>query len=311
MPMSYSYPSHMMHPSPMYSNPYYNTGPFSPPATDMSQQQTNSIDGRSSRNNNNENNELLEKVSNVLPEINRLLSEYRDTHGQLSAKENMSKQATLEHAEQLNKIRIELEANKKEYEKVIQNLVGDNSKLEREANNLRSERAKMDAETASLKKNAENAARLMSECEALRAEILSVQKARHDMSETLDSLRLSKEELMTAKLALEREVEKLRKDLLGERDVHSRVLGDLKQQHKDSMTSKEREHNRAVAENKVTLSKVQLELASLITRYTTMKRELESVRGLNEETKAQVDRKTKELDETIIKHEEEIVRVKK
>ncbi len=108
-----------------------NEGPTSPSSTQGEHQQ------------------LLEKVAGVLPDIKRLLNNYKETHGQLSAKELLAKQADLSHSVQLNRFRVELEANKKEYEKMIQNLVGERSKLERELTGSRQRMAdveKLDSE---------------------------------------------------------------------------------------------------------------------------------------------------------------------
>lgn len=132
-------------PPSMYGNPYYGM-PFSPPAEPMMQNNEGPTSPSSTQG---EHQQLLEKVAGVLPDIKRLLNNYKETHGQLSAKELLAKQADLSHSVQLNRFRVELEANKKEYEKMIQNLVGERSKLERELTGSRQRMAdveKLDSE---------------------------------------------------------------------------------------------------------------------------------------------------------------------
>ena len=317
LPVSYGYPAHvplMHYPSPMYGNPYH-PGPFSP-LVEGHPPPPNSHDGQFSRSGNGDDHQqLLQKVSSVLPDINRLLNEYRDTHGQLSAKELLSRQTQLEHEEALNKAKIELEAVKKEFEKVIQSLVSDNHKLEREAVQLRADNSKLEREVVDSGKELAKLEKVSSECRSLRLEVGSLEDSRKDLADALDSIRQSQEDLMTTKIAQEKEIEVSKKDVQNEREMKHRMIEDMKQQHKDQLTTKEKDHSRAMAENKVTLSKVQLELAAMITKHSHQKKEVEAARGLQEELRVKCEAKceatSKELADAIARHSTELERVKR
>src|ERR1700742_1504391 len=58
---------------------------------------------------------LLEKVSGVLPDLNRLLHYYEESQGLLSEKDNLVKLAENQHLEETARLRVELSARKEEY----------------------------------------------------------------------------------------------------------------------------------------------------------------------------------------------------
>src|SRR2546421_4423863 len=106
---SYPYPPNMpMMPSsgPFYTNQYYNAA-FPPPMEPRQPYDVNG-GGPSARSDSEDDREhLLQKVSDVLPDIHRLLNEYKESRGLLSAKDMLVQQAEKEHEEKLARLRIE------------------------------------------------------------------------------------------------------------------------------------------------------------------------------------------------------------
>jgi hypothetical protein len=288
----YPYPPNMaMMPGsgPFYANQYYNT-PFSPP---MEQRQPYEINGagQAARSGSEDERELLlQKVSDVLPDIHRLLNEYKETHGQLLAKELLVQRSEKEHEEKLSRLKIELDANKKEYEKVIQSVVSERGKLEREATVLRQQVA--DLQT------------LAEEHGKLKIHFASLQGSHKELEATVETLRMTKEELLSSK-------EAQTKELQINREAHSRQLAETQKQHEDGLAAKEKEHQQALSEQKSILSKTQLDLAGLISKHANLKNDLEVSRNLQSGHKTQLEAKTKELDETNARHAEAINAIKK
>lgn len=280
-------------PHSVYGNPYYGM-PFSPPAEPGMH---NSEPPRSPNSGQDEHRQLLEKVAGVLPDINRLLNSYRETHGQLSAKEVLAKQADLSHSEQLNKLRVEIEANKKEYEKVIQDLVGERNKLEQQLTSMRQRSSDLE------KVEAEN--------KALRTEVEALQANKKELAEGLDSVRRSKEEMQTLKYSREKELESLRKALQAEKDAHHRDLADVKEQAKDQIEAKQKEVQRIITDHKLNYAKVQMELTSLLSKHNNQKKDLDDARSSEARQRTKFDLKSKEFEDALVKHRQDIDSIKR
>ena len=298
MPYPYAYPPHMpmmQGGGPMYNGHYWNT-PYSPRA-EHRQLSDHGGQGHIRPGIEDDREHLLQKVSSVLPDLSRLLDEYKQTHGQLSAKEMLSRRSESEHAEQLNRVKIELDANKKEYEKVIQDLVGDRGRFEREVTELREKVTSFERTTV--------------ECDHLRNQVTSLQNARKELADSVDAIRLSKEEFLTSKLALDREIGYLKSSLQADKELHHQRMADVKKQHRDILIAKERDHDKAMSEQKATLSKIQLELAGLISKHAAQKKDLESSRSLENEHKGNLDVKGKELADALALRQQESETLKK
>ena len=203
-----------------------------------------------------EHQQILEKVTNVLPDINRLLEHYQETQGQLSAKDIMVKQSELMRAEEIARLRLELDAKKEEYDKLIERLVGENYKYKLE---LEEKNASITAIEEAAKEHA-----------SLKEQFHSM-KVKHDEAiSTADAARLVKEDLLTEKLKLEKD------------------------------------HTKAASEHKVVLSKVQLELANLITKHSSVKKEFEASRGTILALEQRFETTTKEHQATLTLHQAEL-----
>ncbi len=272
----------------MYANLYHGM-PFSSPAEHSLQ---NNEAPRSPPLAQDEHEQLLEKVAGVLPDINRLLNNYKATQGRLSAKELLEKQADLSHNEQLNKVTVELEATKKEYEKVIQDLVGERGRLERELTVVRPQVTKLEMVEAEKK--------------ALEAELETMRANKKELAEALDGTRRSKEEVHTAKLANETEIEALKKALQDEKDLHQLYVADVKIQARDQMALKQREFSKIVDDHKLNFSKVQMELTSLVSKHDIQKKDLDAARSSEADYKSKLSLKSKEYENTLLRQRHEI-----
>ena len=262
---SYTYPPNMAMISgsgSFYHGQYYNT-PYSPP---MEQRQTYDVDSGTQllRPGSEDHREhLFQKVSDVLPDLHRLLNAYKETHGQLSANEILLQQSEKEHEEKLSRLKIELDANKKEYEKVIQSLVSDRGKLEREAKGLREQ-------VADLQTHAKEHGKM-------QLQVFSLQSSQRELEASVETLQKTKEELLLDKAAREKEFQT-------SHDAHSRHITELQKQHEESLAIIEKEYQQTLSEQKMMLSKTQLDLAGLISKHANLKSDLEVSRNLQTNT---------------------------
>jgi serine/arginine repetitive matrix protein 2 len=288
--MNYGYMP-MGPPPSLYGNPYYGM-PFSPLVEPIAQNN----DGFRSSASQDEHQQLLEKVAGVLPDINRLLSRYKETHGQLSAKDMLAKQADLSHSEQLNKVRVELDATRKEYERVIQDLVGERGNLGRELTGVQDRVANLE--------------KVEAECKALRTELEALQVNKKELTEGLDSVRRSKEEMQAAKLANETEIGFLKKALQSEKDLHHRNVVAVKEA-KDQIDLKHKEFQKMIGDYKINYSKVQTELTSLLSKHHILKKDLDAARCSEADHKTKMEAKRKEFEDEAVTHGQEVESIKK
>ena len=276
-----------------YAGPYYPM-PFSPPAEAgpspaPEHRVSRSVSGE-------EHDDLMNRIQNVLPDLSRLLEQYKEGQAPSTAAENPIKQFQLEQTEKLTSLKQELDANKKEYEKVIRKLVDENCTLKSEAED-RQRRSR------SVEGDARGSRKLKSDFEALQAQ-------HQNLANSVDSIRLSKEELIAEKLGIEKHIEWLKKDKQSIKDSHHRVLTDLKAQHLEELATRDSEHQRAISEHKSLLSKVQLDLATLISKHTTTKRELEVARSSEAAYKASAEARSKELEAAKAQHNQQFDKLK-
>lgn len=283
------------YPAPMYGSPYIQA-PFSP-SSEKDGMRNEGFSGKISPREENEN--LLHKISDVIPEIHRLLDQYRETHGQLSAKDLLAKQAEAIHAEQLNKLQVELQVTKTEYEKVIREIVEENLRFKREIEDLR----KQVSATSSLEE--ENA--------GFKVSMEKLQKSYEDLNDRIDDLNQVKEQVLREKNSQDKLVESLQERLsehaktIAERqDQHSKALEERDIRFGKVMEEKDEEHRKILGEHKIILSKVQLELANLITKHSNQKKDLEATRNSEAQHKNKLEAKSRELEEAIARHQEEL-----
>ena len=201
-----------------------------------------------------EHQQILEKVTNVLPDINKLLAHYQETQGQLSARELMVKQTDLERAEQIAQLRLELDAKKEEYDKLIERLVGENYKCKLEIEEKSARIAALEEATVEQGPSKE-------EFESMKARLA-------DAISTASAAHLAKEDVLAEKLKLESiSAEK--------REQHKLDLEQLGREHVSHLETQTIEHDKAASKHKTVLANVQLELADLITKHSAVKKDFE------------------------------------
>ncbi len=295
----YPYPTHMPVMSgsgSFYPNMYYNN-PFSrqfeePQAYDINSQ------ARSTRSGSEDDREqLLQKVSSVLPDIHRLLNEYKGTQGPVLAPELMTYHSQGECRDQLEQVKRELDATKKEYEKAINDLVGDRRKLEREV--------------ADLRQNVADLQIVAGECEVLKRQAACLEYDRKELADTKETFRVFEAEALAKQTAQANEIESLKSMLHSDRELHSCRISEIKEQHKDQLAAREKEHQESVSEHKSTSSRLQLELTALSSKHAAQTKELESCRSRENGVKLELDAKTMDLNNKLALHVSEIESMKK
>ncbi|OAL32958.1 hypothetical protein AYO22_00043 [Fonsecaea multimorphosa] len=232
---------------------------------------------------------LLEKVSSVLPDINRLLHYYQESQGLLSEKDLLVKQAESQHNEEVAKLRIELSVSKEEYERIIGEQARENLKLK---NEMTEQAESLEASSRELARANEEIARLTLKCESLQNEA--------------ENSRATNEQLNAQKIDLEDRVEAVKEQLTDERTEHERAQADLIQAHEQQMAEREDAHTKLLNEHKTGLSKLQLDLAGMITKHTQQRRDLESARAVISEHEHSLAAKSKELIDSAQAHKNEL-----
>ena len=232
-----------------------------------------------------EHQQILEKVTNVLPDINKLLAHYQETQGQLPARDLMVKQTEVMRDEEIARLRLELDAKKEEYDKLIEKLVGQNYKCKLEIE-------EKSARIAALEKDAMERSPPDKEFEALKAR-------RDEAISTADAARLAKEDLLAEKLKLE----SVRAD---KDEQHRLALEGLKRKHDSRLEAQEAEHNKTASEQKCVLSRVQLELANLITKHSSVKKEVEASKAALTALEQRLETNTKNHQANLAAHEFEL-----
>lgn len=283
-PYPYGYPPNIPQ-NPNMPGGFY-AGPFSPPPQHRDLPRSPSVINRE------EHQQLLEKVTNVLPDINRLLEHYQETQGQLSAKDLMVKQSELQRAEEIARLRLELDVKKEEYDKLIERLVGENYKYKLE---LEEKNARIEA--------LEEAARGH---QSMRDEVESMKTKHEEAMSAADAARLTKEDLLAEKLKLEKTIEDLHLTNAAKHEQHTREIEELHREHKMVLDATEKDHTKAASEHKVILSKVQLELANLITKHSHVKKDFEASRGTVLTLEQRLDTTVKDHEAALARHQAEL-----
>ena len=295
-PYDYSYayaPQIATGPYQPYNSPYYPM-PFSPPADAGPPPMAEHRTSRSGSGD--EHDELMTRIQSVLPDLSRLLEQYREGQAPQVAPTMVARQAQTEQNDQLTNLQQELDATKKEYERVIRKLVDENCTLKNEAKDQQRRSRSHEGDSRGTRK--------------LKVEYETLQAQHQDLASSVDSIRLSKEELMAEKLGVEKHVESLKKDKHIIKDSHHRTITDLKAQHLEELTLKDNEHQKALAEHKSGLNKVQLDLATLISKHNATKRDLEHLRNSEALYKASSEASSRDLDSVRAQHTRQLDKLK-
>ncbi|KAJ9615658.1 hypothetical protein H2200_001734 [Cladophialophora chaetospira] len=268
---------------------------------------------------------LLEKVSNVLPDINRLLHYYSESQGLLSEKDNLVKQTETQHMEETARLRIELSACKEEYEKIIGEQASENLRLKKEISEQAEKIASLQASSHASAKSDEELADLRSVGEKLEKEIevgRSVNERlvteKRQVGDGVQELEIqlqeqkSKFESLLAENGLQKDqVETLKIQLHDERMLHETKQADSQRAHTQALAEREEEHLRVLHEHKTALSKVQLDLAGMIHKHTQQKKDLDSAKSVVLEHERVQTEKSRELEDTLRSHATTVAEMRK
>ncbi|KIW65728.1 hypothetical protein PV04_07955 [Phialophora macrospora] len=319
-PLHYAQPFPYQYTQPFMANfpPAFYPTPFTPPNAPF--HYPGEIPRAGSAGAEDERARLLEKVSNVLPDIDRLLHVYQESQGLLSEKENLVKQAEAQHVEEIAKLRIELSACKEEYEKIIGEQAGENLRLKGEISEQREKIKLLQDECHAVTHAHEGLTELKIKCEKLAEEVdisrsineklLTEKKSRDDELQHLKN-QIQEEQAQRGrhqaeKRKLEEELQNVKDQLEGERTRHEREQVESREAHEKEMARREEEHARSLHEHKVGLSKIQLDLAGMITKHTQQKKELDLARATIAEHERSLTEKAKELADTRRLHEAQL-----
>ncbi|KAK5062477.1 hypothetical protein LTR84_004549 [Exophiala bonariae] len=286
----FPYPPPLM-PNPTYSPGFYPTQ-FAPPPPPMPNFQTDMIPRSGSAGAEDERTRLLEKVSNVLPDINRLLHHYQETQGLLSEKENLVRQAETHHVEEVAKLQVELTVTKEEFEKLLGELATENVRL-------KGELADQAEKLARVEENSVRSARIREELEEHKLKYKEIEAECQQGRSVVENL-------MLEKVALRAEVEEYKKHLEANELRHEDQMEELRQNLEEQFRKRDEAYNKTASEQKTGLSKIQLDLAGMITKHSIQKKDLDSVRSLLSEQEKVAASRTKELAETRQMHKEEL-----
>lgn len=202
----------------------------------------------------------------------------------------MAKQTELQHTEEVARLRLELTARKEEYDKLIERLVGESYKLKTELE----EKTKRISELEEAAKTFQSGQDEMTVLKDKAAEAVS----------TADAARLAREQLLADKLKVEADLEGSKKVHDSRHEQHKRDIEDIKRSHKETLDARDKDHQKAANEHKMVLSKVQMELASLITKHSQQKKDLDSSRSIHQSLEQKLDAQSKEHEAALVAHKE-------
>ncbi|EXJ57148.1 hypothetical protein A1O7_07493 [Cladophialophora yegresii CBS 114405] len=319
-PLHYAQPYPYHHPQPFMANfpPAFYPTPFTSPTASFPY--SGEIPRAGSAGAEDERARLLEKVSSVLPDIDRLLRVYQESQGLLSERENIVKQVEAQHLEETAKLRMELSACKEEYEKIIGEQAGENLRLKGEIAEQREKIGLLQDENHAVTDAHEGLTELRVDCEELTEQVNSYrsingklveEKKRRDdelqrLQKQLEEEQNRNEHHQAEKKKLEEELQTVKDQLHDEQTRHDLVQGELRQAHDMEMARREEEHVKSIHEHKVSLSKIQLDLAGMITKHTQQKRELDLARATIAEQDQSLAEKAKELADTRRLHQAQL-----
>lgn len=157
-----------------------------------------------------EHTELLHRIQSALPDINRLLHGFKNTHSKLSSREAEMKQIGDQHEQALLHKDFYIEA-------------------------LQAQMKKTATESA------EESAKLKNTINELRLELGNLQEKKKDLEDGLAIHQKSNEELSQSKVELEEEIAKLNTTIQENQDAHAKEIEERKEEHQNALTTQKQE----------------------------------------------------------------------
>ncbi|KAJ5817906.1 hypothetical protein N7447_007914 [Penicillium robsamsonii] len=197
--------------------------------------------------------ELLQRIQSAIPDINRLLHGFRNTHSKLSSREAEMKHIGSQHEQAL--------IHKEYYIEALQ------SQMKKTAN-----------------ESAEEGARLKHTISELRLELGDLQEKQKDLEDGLAVHQKSNEELTEAKVVLEGQINKLNENISESTAAHEKELATKKEEQEKALAAQKEELTELFEEIKAEDEKTAAE--NLETRERELRAAHEASQGEWEKEKA-------------------------
>lgn len=136
----------------------------------------------------------------------------------------------------------------------------------------------------------------------IQDEFTNLQGKHEALLEELEASKALNEELKTQKGHLQDEIESLMSQIADSQSYHERLVEELKETHANLVADKDDTYAKVVGEQKSNLSKIQLDLAGMITKHTQQKKDLDSARSTISDLEGSLAAKEKELDDARDSH---------
>lgn len=235
---------------------------------------------------------LLEKVSNVLPDINRLLLHYQETQGLLTEKDNLVKQAESQHVEEISKLKLELTITKEEYDKLL-------GMQAAETVNLKTMVSEQDKVIAHL-------TRQSYDIESDKTKAVALESRVQEVELQLEESKALADDAHAQRRLAEEQLNSLNEQIANDAATHERVVAEIKEDCERRLAEREEAHANATTEHKAALARVQLDLAAMITKHTSQNKDLETSRGIVAELESEKVAKDKAIEEAAQQHQSEL-----
>jgi chromosome segregation ATPase len=190
--------------------------------------------------------ELLQRIQSAIPDINRLLHGFRNTHSKLSTREAEIKQIGNQHEQAL--------MHKEYYIEALQ------SQMKKTAN-----------------QSAEDGSKLKNTINELRLELGNLQEKQKDLEDGLAVHQKSNEELTQTKAQLEGQIAQLNTDIQEAKETHEKELENQKEEHEKALVAQKQELTELFEEIKNEDEKIAAE--NLETRERELRSEQEAAKG--------------------------------
>lgn len=242
--------------------------------------------------------ELLQRIQDAIPDINRLLGSYRNTKSKLQAREAEFQQMKTQHEQDLMHKDFYIEALQTQMRKTANEAAEESTKLKNTINELRMELGNLD-------------------------------EKRKDLEEKLEESERSNEELTRNKHDLEEEVRTLNTSMKEAQEAHEKECERREQEKVDALATQKREMTESFEEIKAEDEKAAAEALAarekeLLDQQEAMKNDYEDQKRQMQEahdtlqsnfddkvneldsTKTDLENKHKELEETRVQHANEV-----
>lgn len=265
------------HPTPsIYGHSYYGL-PYQP-STEQPIESNRSKDNRRAPSNppEDESPKLLKKIASAMPELSQLLRDYQTAQEKISAREEQNQTIESDMVREIEALKRQLNAEKSEFNKVLNNTILERNAAKAKATTLHSEASQLYAERTevtvevgilqnkleqlsgeynraknecnSLKRETEGLQSFVHECKALKLENSDLRDRLKKDSGILADTKRERDELIAVRATLEQSVESIRKDMSLQKEAHDQLFKDEQERSQRQMLVQKESHNLAISE---------------------------------------------------------------